>query len=321
MHEMNLHNLRCLDALLEERSVSRAAERLEISQPAMSMALKRLRRLFDDPLLVRGKSGLTPTEKGQALRPSVRQAIRDLQQMTQIHVEFDPRSSRREFTLILTDYIDVILVPRLVELIQSIGADITIHVVGPNPFRIGSLFAEGQVDLTVSYFPGAPGNLKSRTVFFDRMVAVVRRDHPALAAPMTVDAFCALNFISVEPGEATMYRAVIDEAFRKAGRSRRVVLSKPEFLGVPFVVSQSDLVAIMPSRLAALFTKSFDLAVFDPPIEIDRIEIKMMWHESTHHSAPHQWLRDQTITVCKTLPDAGAIPPSRDGGTASLAVE
>lgn len=302
--DYSLKDLRCLDALLRECHVSRAAARMGVSQPAMSMTLARLRETFADTLLVRRGNRLQPTAVASALHGRVQATIRDMEALLEPPHAFDPETAQRRFTLILTDYIDTILVPPLAARLAARGAGIALKIVGPNPLRIGELFDEGAVDLTVSYFPHAPQHLIGRTVFADRLVCLARRGHPALLraqdVPLSLDEFCALDHVAIEPGEATMYRAVLDDALVAQGRTRRVAVAKPDFTGVPFLLEAGDLVAVMPARLAAQFARRFDLVAFDPPLDLPPLDIRMMWHPAAQHSPAQRWLREQVLAVIET---------------------
>jgi DNA-binding transcriptional LysR family regulator len=314
MADYGLRELRCLDALLRERHVSRAAFRLGMSQPAMSMALARLRDIFGDPLLVRRGNALAPTPYAEELHGRVQSMIRELEDLPDSRRAFDPARSERSFTLILTDYIDTVLMPGLVARLEASGARVSIRVVGPDPLRFGDLFGEGEVDLTVSYFPNAPRSLVSRKAFEDRMVCLVRRGHPAFAAPLSVEAFCALGHVAIEPSGASMYRVLLDDALAGLGLTRRIAVSKPGFQGVPYLLEASDLVATMPARLATLFAARFGLECFEPPVALPPLDIRMMWHRRTQNSAPHRWLRDQVLAVLKNQDGApGMAAPAGRG--------
>ncbi|MFV0244712.1 MAG: LysR family transcriptional regulator [Qingshengfaniella sp.] len=297
--DYSLRDLRALLALLDHGHVSQAARRMHMSQPAMSMTLKKMRHIFGDPLLVRQGNALTLTDTATALHPRLRLLIKEMEEIALDASGFDPSSSTRSFTLILTDYIDAILVPTLHRRLREIAPRVELRVVGPDPFRFANAFGEGRVDLTVSYFPDAPGDLISRRMFSDRMVCLTRRNHPALTSPLTLAAFCALDHVAIEPAQASMYRAVLDEALQERGLSRRVSISKPDFVGVPLLLERSDLVATMPERLARLFSDRYDLAIFLPPIELPRLTIRMMWHKSTQHSPAHVWLRTLISEICR----------------------
>ncbi len=298
----SLKDLRALDALLRHRHVSQAAGRMGMSQPAMSMTLKRMRQTFGDPLLIRQGNALAMTEAASALHPRIQRLIREMEALASDATGFNPARTRRSFTMILTDYIDAILVPTLYQRLAEVAPQIDLRIIGPDPFRFAHVFGEGRVDLTISYFPGAPGELMSRRMFVDRMVCLVRRDHPVLGRPLTPESFCRLEHVAIEPAEATMYRAVLDNALSDLGLSRRIAISKPDFMGIPFLLEHSDLVATMPERLARLFADKFALAIFAPPLALPALDVQMMWHKSTQESAAHIWLRDVVAQVCRALP-------------------
>ena len=297
--DYSLKDLRALDALLRDRHVSQAANRLGMSQPAMSMTLKRLRAVFDDPLLIRQGNKHVLTDHARSLHERIQILIREMEGLVDDSGGFDPGRSRRTFTLILTDYIDAILIPSLQRRFRELAPEVKLRIVGPDPFRLARVFGEGSVDLTVSYFPDAPGDLISRRVFSDRMVCLARNGNPAIDGDLTLARFCDLDHVAIEPAEATMYRAVLDESLARLNLVRRVSVSKPDFVGVPFLLEHSDLVATMPERLARLFTARFDLITFSPPLDLPPLDIQMMWHKSTHVSPAHVWLRDQVVKVCR----------------------
>lgn len=300
--DYSLKDLRTLDALLRHQHVSQAADRTGMSQPAMSMMLKRMRETFGDRLLVRRGNRLVLTEAAIRLHPRIQVLIREMEELATDTGGFNPARTRRTFTMILTDYIDAILVPALHGRLAEIAPYIELRVIGPDPFRIANVFGEGRVDLTVSYFPGAPGDLMSRRMFSDRMVCLVRDDHPALGEPLTLEAFCSLDHAAIEPAEATMYRAVLDNALLDLGLTRRVAVSKPDFMGIPFLLEQSNLIATMPSRLARMFANRFALTTFAPPLDLPLLDVQMMWHKSTQHSEGHIWLRNLVSDILSELP-------------------
>lgn len=297
MTDYSLRDLRCLDVLLRECHVGRAAIRMGISQPAMSMVLARLRDIFGDTLLTRRGNRMQPTNFAEDIHDQIKFMIIEMEALIATKTEFDPARSDHRFTLILTDYIDAVLTPKLYRAFETANANISLKIVGPDPIHLGELFNEGRVDLTVSYFPNAPKNLISKKVYSDRMTCLVRRGHPALNKRLSLDDFCALDHVSVEPAEASMYRTILDDALADLGESRHVAISKPDFTGIPFMLLNGNLVATMPSRLALLFQRHFNLTTFDPPLLLPPLDIQMMWHERTQHSAPHVWLRDRVLAV------------------------
>ncbi len=298
LRDLDLNLLVALDALLREAHVSRAAARLEMSQSSMSLALSKLRALFNDPLLVRGGTGLVLTARARELAPQLTEALRQVDSLLNVQQAFDPAQARDTITFIVTDYIDFVLVPSLVEVLARKAPGVTLRVVGPNPRRLGEVFSSGEVDVSVSYFPDPPASLRVRPVFTDRLVGIARRDHPFLADPTDRDAYCANGHITVEPGEATWYNTQVDEQLARDGRTRRIQLSKPTFLGVPFIVEHTDLLAALPERVARGFARFTDIALFDLPLQLEPFNVTLLWHDRTHTNPLHRWFREVVIELC-----------------------
>ena len=137
-----------------------------------------------------------------------------------------------------------------------------------------------------------------RPLFRDRLIGIARRGQPFLQGSRDIDTFCAAGHVIIEPGAATWYNAQVDEQLQIEGRSRRVLLSKPTFLGVPFIVEQTDLLAILPEQAARGFARFTDIELFEPPIELKPFDVVLLWHERTHTSPAHRWFRDLIIELC-----------------------
>lgn len=298
LRDLDLNLLVALDALLREAHVSRAAARLEMSQSAMSLALSKLRTLFNDPLLVKGSGGLVPTARAQELAPRVLEALRLVDALLHEQQAFDPQQARDTVTLIVTDYIDFVMVPTLVKEMAARAPHLTLRIVGPNPKRLGEVFSTGEVDVSASYFPNPPASLRVRPLFQDRMVGIARRGHPYLSGARDLDAFCEAAHVTIEPGEATMYNALVDQELERVGRKRRILLAKPTFLGVPFIVEQTDLLATMPETVARGFTRFTDIQIFEPPLPLKPMDVVLLWHDRTHTNPVHRWVRELIIEVC-----------------------
>ncbi|MEJ7932495.1 LysR family transcriptional regulator [Ramlibacter sp. AN1015] len=298
LRDLDLNLLVALDALLREVHVSRAAARLDMSQSSMSLALSKLRALFNDPLLVKGGNGLVLTAQARELAAPLSEALRNVEGLLHVQQDFDPAHARDTITLIVTDYIDFVLVPLLVELMSHKAPGVVLRVVGPNPKRLGEVFSAGEVDVSVSYFPNPPASLRVRPVFTDRLVGIARRGHPFFGQVSDLDAFCKHRHVTVEPGEATMYNALLDQRLASQGRSRRIVLSKPTFLGVPFIVEATDLLATLPERVARGFARFTKVDIFDPPLALEPLNVVLLWHERTHTNPLHRWFRQQVVELC-----------------------
>ncbi|MDA7416814.1 LysR family transcriptional regulator [Xenophilus arseniciresistens] len=299
LKDIDLNLLVAFDALMRECHVTRAAYRLEISQSSMSLALAKLRTLFQDPLLIKSGSALQPTVKARNLAPAVEQVLNSIDRLVHEEQPFDPAHAQETVSMIVIDYIDFVVMPQLASALQQAAPDVRLNIVGPNPRRLGEVMTNGEIDLALSYFPSPPDSVRTRPLFNDRLVGVARTGHPMLQGPLTLEGFCAQRHVAVEPAAgATMYNALVDDALRRHGRERQVALSKPTFLGVPFIVAQSDLIAMMPERVALKFRALAPVTLFEPPFELEPLTINLMWHDRTHNNTFHRWLRGLITQVC-----------------------
>ncbi len=299
LREIDLNLLVAFDALLRECHVTRAAYRLEISQSSMSLSLAKLRVLFHDPLLVKSGSRLVPTVKARTLQPQVTEILRGVDRLVHEQKPFEPAQVSESVTMIIIDYIDFVVMSDLMRRLQQEAPNVSLRIVGPNPRRLGEVMSDGDVDMALTYFPAPPDNVRTKPLFSDRLVGVARAGHPMLDREVTVDAFCAQAHVAIEPAEgASMYNELVDDALRELGCARHIALSKTTFLGVPFLVAQTNLVATLPERVAERFAQMAPIRLFEPPMALGRLDIVMMWHDRTHNNPLHQWLREVIVDVC-----------------------
>jgi DNA-binding transcriptional LysR family regulator len=294
---LDLNLLEAFDALMRESSVSRAAQRMSISQSTMSEVLARLRDRFCDPLLVRTRDGMVPTERAQRLLPMVRQAIEQLRQLAEPATDFDPAAARECFRITASDYAQLLLMPSLVRLMHDRTSGCTVDLITVHLRAVEVALETGEVDLAIAYYPSPPLSLRRGPLFTDRYVCIARRGHPAASQALTAEAFAGLSHISVSPSGLSYFAGVVDSALEAKGLARRIVVTCPHFLLASHLVSQSDLVLAMPCRAAMALTGFFPLETMEIPLEMDRVDVSMYWHERCHHSRSHQWLRDQVRLV------------------------
>ncbi|MEH3087617.1 MAG: LysR family transcriptional regulator [Xylophilus ampelinus] len=291
IQDLDLHLLRAFDALLRERHVTRAAERLDMGQSSMSVSLAKLRELFGDELLTRSGGGWMPTELALLRWPRVQEAIAALERVLE-PPRFDPATAHCTFRLIVIDYIDLLMMPAVMRRIRREAPGVKLHVLQTNPHHFGEMMAAGELDLALTYFPGAPGYLKSRRLFSDRFLGLCASDHPVHGRALDAAGFCALPHVTIEPSSAQIYNVQIDAALEPFGLRRRVQMIKPSFLALPFVLETSDMVASVPARLARRMERMAAVAPFDLPLELPLFDVCMLWHPRTDHSPAHEWLRE-----------------------------
>ncbi len=307
LRSIDLNLLIALDVLLAERNVTRAAARLRLSQSAMSAALGRLRLLFGDPLLLRSAGGMLPTSKGLELAAPVKQVLADIGRLVRQAGVFNPATARVTFTIAASDYVEYAILPRLVDFLE-VNAPLARLAVRAMDFgAIGQHLEAGAVDLGILGAAFAPPNARSRPLYLERFVCVVRRDHPRVKERLSIDEFCALEHLLVAPSGGA-FSAQTDDALAAIGRSRQVRLSVPHFLLAPEIVVRSDMIAMLPERLARGYRDRLQL--FEPPLEMRPFAIVEVWHERTHRDPALSWLR-QALADLTRDGTAPVVTPAR----------
>jgi DNA-binding transcriptional LysR family regulator len=288
LRRLDLNLLVTLDVLLSEHNVTRAAQRLNFSQPSISVHLAKLRDIFGDPLLLPGPRGMRPTARADELREPLRQALNALEHAVSPASPFDPAKASHTWRVAATDYGESTIVLPALGGLRSAAPGTRLAVLELVPPRIARQAEQGEIDLAFHTSEGAPPGLRRRALFTERYVLAGRAGHPRLKKRPTLSQFCKLDHVIVSP-DGGGFHGVTDEALAEASLTRRVVLSVPHFLFVRSVLASTDLVAMLPSRLVR---DASDLQVVEPPVEVPGYEMAMLWHERSHRDPAHQWLRE-----------------------------
>jgi DNA-binding transcriptional LysR family regulator len=295
IRNVDLNLLVALDALLAERSVSRAATRLHLSQPATSAVLARLRELFGDPLLLRTARGMLPTARALELGGPVKQVLAEINRLVQPQTAFDPAHADLTFTLSASDYVEYALLPALVDYIESKAPGARLEVKPIDFSLMDKQLESGEVDVCVTSYHNASPGLHARALYTERLVCVVRRNHPEVEDGITIDQFCRLAHVSATPSGGGTFVRLIDDALKAARRGRHIRLKVPHFLMVPEIIARSDMVAVLPERLARGYARK--LSIFEPPLKLPDFDIAAIWHERTHSDPAQQWLRQVLVDL------------------------
>jgi DNA-binding transcriptional LysR family regulator len=294
IHEMNigalnLNLLPVLDALLAERSVSRAGARLGLSQPAVSNALAQLREVLKDPLLVRQAGGMVPTERALALAGPLRAGLLALEQGLDHPAAFDPATAVRDFTIMTNDFVAFVMLPRLAARLQVEAPRVHLQVRAWQEHVVPPDLATGGADLVLGFNRGLPAGHKAAPLFEDRFVFVARKGHPKVRGTITLATYTKLAHVLVshEPNA----RGVVDEVLAQRGLTRNVALRVSHFLLVPPIVAATDYVAALSETVAYAAAASMPLQLLKLPVDAPRAMVHMLWHERTAVSPAHNWLR------------------------------
>jgi DNA-binding transcriptional LysR family regulator len=286
--QLDLNLVVALEALLAERNVTRAARRVGLSQPAMSNALARLRAALGDPLLVRARGRMVPTEIALEIGRTTHGALRQIERALGAQAPFDPATSRRTFTIAASDYVGLVLLAPLMNELATAAPHVVVRVVPVQPDLSLDELETGGVDLTVGHFRKVPSSLHRLQLFEDRFVVVMRADHPAASRPLRRRDLATLPQLQVSPqGYRT---SAVDRELRRADPSRRVAMLAPHFL-LTLMVTESDFVSVVPERLARALERKMPLAIRPPPFPLSALSVGAYWHERSHHDRAHVWLR------------------------------
>lgn len=295
---LDLNLVKLLDALIDTGSVTLAAERLGIGQPAASRALARLREALGDPLLVRSQGGYRLTSRAERLRPDVAAALRSLDQVF-APVDFDPANATRRFRIAATDYGVLVVLNRAVPALLRNAPGTRLDVLPWTESTLDAM-AEAEIDLALYADDPLPPAYAYRRLFAETYTCLYRRGHPIGQRACRGSAIARLKALGDYPRAVIAYPAghltQYDDLFAQLGLpDERVVLSLPYFLASPWIVAGSDLILVVPARVASCLASLAALDSVPFPMRSAGFEYRMLWHERMQHDLAHQWLRETTL--------------------------
>lgn len=297
--KVDLNLLVYLDVLLREGSVTRAANQLSITQPAMSNGLKRLRDLFKDPLLVRTSEGMTPTKRALELQPVIRDVLSKLENSIQPETDFDPATSKRTFRIMTSDYAESTLLLELVGRLGKIAPNITLDLITPSDVTFHDV-EQGKVDMAINRFEELPLSFHQKVIWYDTFSCVLSASHP-LANRWDLDSYLSAQHIwvsktgfgvgvGIDPNEVQKL-GWVDAELTKLGKQRDIRVFTRHYHAALQIAKTQNLIATLPSKAARLFKDDPNVILRVPPFDIPPIALKMAWSALLHHDAGHIWLR------------------------------
>jgi DNA-binding transcriptional LysR family regulator len=301
LSRIDLNLLVHLDALLTERSVTRAAARVGLGQSAMSHNLARLRDLFSDELLTRGPEGLRLTPRAVALVEPVRAALAQIQAVVSRDEEFNPRTAERTFRVGLPDSMEILIVPSLLARLCEVAPGIHLRLHNIDSSKLLDDLDADRLDLAIGYgvFEQGQAHHKRRLLFNETYLCMFNAERTGITTPISLEDYVRLPHLltSLRRGE----RGVVDDALAKLGLQRTVVLTTPRFLVVPFLVARAPVVVTMHARLARLFAAELGLSLSVPPVALQEIAVSLLWHASYDRDPAHAWLRQTVVRLVAEL--------------------
>jgi Transcriptional regulator len=299
MEKFDLNLLLALDALLEEKSVSRAAKRMGLGQPAMSYNLARLRKLLGDELLVRFQGGMVPTAKAEGMRPQLRQILDQIRNFVGQEAVFSPAEAQLEFRLGVTDSAEAILVPSVIAALVDQAPGIKLRLIPLNGGHAEEGLDSGECDLAVGVFSGGRNHHKLRVIYREDFCTIYNPELIRISGELTLDDFGS-NPLLVIDGNGS------DElltALQNRGIIPHVAAHTPHLLAAPLIVHRAPLLATIHAQVAKLFANSYNLAVMPVPVDLkmDQARLVLMWHAANDNVAAHRWMRELVAATLQKM--------------------
>lgn len=289
--ELDLHHLRVLDVLLREHSLTRAAKVLNVTQPALSKTLARLRHYFDDPLFVRVSLRMEPTPKALALKAPIAAILDGVRTLRSEHVPFDPHKSNRIFNFCVNDAGVIKLLPPLVKHLLEQAPHVHLRVMQLEAEHLESWLESGKIDFAMGAFSHLTKGIRRQPLWIERYVCVVKNEHPRIGTEPTTRAFAAEKHVLVSTVGTGHAHQQAEQAIEAAVPAENIMCRVPMFLAAAIVAKHTDAIATLPLSIATVLAQDLDLCIIKPPCKLPRIEIFQYWHDRFHREPGSQWIR------------------------------
>lgn len=298
MKDVDLHLISIFDAVMTEGSVTKAADRLALTQPAVSNAIARMRVVWNDPLFTRSGRGMKPSAKAQALWREVQEPLAAIR-IAASPVQFDARASTRAFRLAVTDYVSGALWPSLRQHIEADGPGIRIHAVPYTSQGTDAQLRDNEIDICIGALSQMGGEIRLQRLFSENWVCAMRRDHPLSNAPLTEEGFLGADHLLVSLSGSPV--GVADAALDRFGQRRRVAMTLNNFGGVPSLLLASNLISVLPAGVIRTHALRDQIYSCDVPLEIPPFDCQIAWHARNDREPGHRWMRALVIQTCSQI--------------------
>lgn len=302
---IDLNLLEYLDVLLRERNVTRAASHLGLSQPAMSNGLRRLRIMFDDPLLVRTSEGMTPTARALELQPLIHDVLAKIDKAVQPQSSFEPATAERVFRIMASDYAESTIFPSILPRLREEAPGITLDIMTPSDVSFLDV-EQGKVDLVINRFDSIPQSFHQKLIWNDSFACLFSAQNP-IRDNFNLDTYLQAQHVwvsktgmgvgvGIDPGDVQRL-GWVDEALNKLGKKRHITIFTRHYQAAMSLAEQKDLIVTIPTRAARLKQQNPRVIIKEPPFSIPLMELKMAWSPLLQHNPGHQWMRRLIVEV------------------------
>jgi DNA-binding transcriptional LysR family regulator len=296
LRSIDLNLIPVFDAIFTEGKLTRAAERLAMSQPAMSNALARLRATVDDPLFIRTARGMVPTPRARQMAGQIRQALNLIHNSLQQNTEFDFSASTRTFSIAVEDYGEAVIIPPLMDWLTRAAPGIQTRIWPGRSRAVREELRNGMVDFAVDYFRLEGQGFRSTHLMTDELVSMVRKDHPVIGETLSLDQYVTLPHVVLAQNAP-----MVDRELTRRGLTRNRALHVPHFISMPLIVKSTDFICTLPRRMASVYMEHFPVKILTSPIDFPKIPIYLVWSDVIGTDPGHQWLRDSLYSLCQRL--------------------
>ncbi len=296
LRSIDLNLIPVFDAIFTEGNLTRAADRLAMSQPAMSNALARLRAAVDDPLFIRTARGMIPTPRARQMAGQIRQALNLIQTTLERNTDFDFALSDRTFSIAVEDYGEAVITPPLMDWLSRVAPAIQMKIWPGRSRAVREELKSGAVDLAVDYFRLDGQGFSSTHLMTDELVSMVRKDHPLIGETLNLEQYVTLPHVVLAQNAP-----MVDRELAKRGLTRKRALQVPHFISMPLIVKSTDFICTLPRRMASVYMEHFPVKMMASPIVFPKIPIYLVWSEAVGSDPGHAWLRDSLCSLCQRL--------------------
>jgi DNA-binding transcriptional LysR family regulator len=286
----DLNLMRTLLVLVQEASVSRAAAKLNLTQPTLSYALGQLRRIFDDPLLVRAGGRMSPTARCLEIADEVRELLVRFDRLTSDTHAFDPAATRLRMTIMAPEFATDLIAPALIRRVAQHSATIDVEFITTDPIEALALLEQGAIDFRLGWWPQPAPGLRRKLLWTDKLCCILRKGHPLLSASLTAETYFGAPHVRVRRPGRSYSMAWIDKAAAHAGKKPQVAAWVQNAHTMASVVAGTDMIGTLSRRLAKHLSDQ-SIVLRDLPLDVPNMKVALYWHERTHGSAAHRWLR------------------------------
>jgi len=295
INRIDLNLLVVFDAILRERNVGRAATNLNLSQPAVSGSLARLRDALDDPLFIRTRRGMIPTRRALELGPVVAIALSSLREALHSGQKFDAATSQRTFTVLMSEIGQILFLPAVTQYIRKVAPSIRLIVTETHPSGHLDSMERGNIDMAVGVWPHLKKGILQQSLFNDGWMCVARESHPAVGKKFSLEDYLTLEHVTVR--SVSGGDGIIAKYLQQQNQSRRIALQVTNFLAPPLIVAKTDLIATAPASLARLYSEAARLKMVEVPFELPAINLRLYWHKRSETDKGCLWLRDVILNL------------------------